>query len=604
MAENKIIRQIKVSNNDLYDIHAITADSATYADTAGSAENATQWAGHTFSEVENLIHGVVDTYVIPTTKSSTNGYAGVVGATTTQVSTTVGVLKGLVSNPPSNDFDKFNIGDVVLMGATSDGIKNFDRWISNVSGSGDSAVITLDVLETQVAKHHHTISVPVVSTASANVLTGATVSSRTTQNMAYAGTNVTVINGVSDSTAIVLTSVAHKNDGSFDLKISAGASSDYGHKHSVLSHNHTVTYDKSTVSSYASAYTYLSKTSHTPHTHTVVSVAGKTETDSTITYVTSEPKSTATFIKSVTNASTTTNTGDASPNTTEVSLTTDDIGTEITTASNGSHTHEATTTVSTSIVTYASVATSVVTSVSFTKGSLPSVATNVVTSFVASVDASGILSFTHPSASQSAGSLPNLIAPRVSQSRTYGNPTITTTISEAGSHQHGFAHTHTIPSHKHSVTSHSHTYYKTVASETESAITALNTSTYTPHKHTNISAAGISTSDTANTFEYVYGGTTTNVVKDLTISSASATVGNSSPETTTVYQKITGTITHPGIDFGTQKLVDMLSTTSITPAVNSNQKPVMSISTTSTSVVESVSVTSSSEKTSTNVGGE
>jgi hypothetical protein len=604
MAENKIIRQIKASNNDLYDIHAITADSATYADTAGSAENATKWAGHTFSEVENLIHGVVDTYVIPTAKSSTNGYAGVVGATTTQVSTTVGVLKGLVSNPPSNDFDKFNIGDVVLMGATSDGTKNFDRWISNVSGTGDSAVITLDVLETQVAKHHHTISIPVVSTTSANVLTGATVSSRTAQNMAYAGTNVTVVNGVSDSTAIVLTSVVHKNDGSFDLKISAGASTDYGHKHSVLSHNHTVTYDKSTVSGYASAYTYLSKTSHTPHTHTVVSVAGKTEADSTITYVTSVPKSTATFIKSVTTASTTTNTGDASPNTAEVSLTTDDIGTEITTAANGSHTHTATTTVTTSVVTYASVATSVVTSVSFTKGSLPTVATNVVTSFVASVDTSGVLSFTVPSATQSAGSLPNLNAPRESQLRTYGNPTITTTISEAGSHQHGFAHTHTIPSHKHSVTSHSHTYYKTVASETESAITALNTSTYNPHKHTNISAAGISTSDTANTFEYVYGGTTTNVVEDLTISSTSATVGNSSPETTTIYQKITGTITHPGIDFGTQKLVDMLSTTSITPAVNSNEKPVMSISTTSTSVVESVSVTSSSKKTSTNVGGE
>ena len=604
MAEDKIIRKIKASNGDLYEIHAKTADSATYAVTAGSAENATQWNGHTFSEVESLIHGVVDTYVIPISKSSTSGYSSVVEATTTQVSTTVSLLKGLVSNPPSNNFDKFNIGDVVLMGATSDGTKNFDRWISNVSGTGDSAVITLDVLETQVAKHHHTISVPVVSTTSANVLSGVSVSSRTTQNMAYAGTDVTVVNGASDSTAIVLTSVAHKNDGGFDLKISAGTSTDYGHKHSVVAHNHTVTYDKSTVSSYVSAYTDLSKTSYTPHTHTVVSVAGKTETDTMITYVTSEPKSTATFIKSVTNASTTTNTGDASPNTTEVSLTTDDIGTEITTAANGSHTHTATTTVTTSVVTYASVAASVVTSVSFTKGSLPSVAANVITSFVASVDTSGILSFTHPSTTQSSGSLPNLNAPRVSQSRTYGNPTITTTISEAGSHQHGFAHTHTIPSHKHGVEAHSHTYYKTVASETESAITALNTSTYTPHKHTNISAAGISTSDTANTFEYVYGGTTTNVVKDLTISSTSATVGNSSPETTTVNQKITGTITHPGIDFGSKKLSEMLSTTTVTPAVNSNQKPVMHISTTSTSVVESVTVTSSTEKTSTNIGGE
>ena len=598
------IKQIKDSAGNLHNLHAVTADSATYAVSAGSADDATKWAGHTFSEVESLIHGVVDTYVIPTTKSSTSGYSNVVGATTTQVSTTAAVLKGLVSNPPSNDFDKFHIGDVVLMGATSDGTKNFDRWVSNVSGSGDSAVITLDVLETQVAKHHHTISVPVVSTASANVLSGVSVSSRTTQNMAYAGTNVTVVNGASDSTAIVLTSVAHKNDGSFDLKISAGASTDYGHKHSVVAHNHTVTYDKSTVSSYASAYTNLSKTSHTPHTHTVVSVAGKTETDTIITYAASDPKSTDTFIKSVTNASTTTNTGNASPNTTEVSLTTDDIGTDITTAASGSHTHTATTTVTTSVVTAATVAASVVTSVSFTKGTLPSVAASVITSFIASVDTSGVLSFTTPSSSQSAGSLPNLNAPRTSQSRTYGTPTITTTISEAGSHQHGFAHTHTIPSHKHGVVAHSHTYYKTVASETASAITALSSKTYTPHKHTNISAAGISTSDTANKFEYVYGGTTTNVVKDLTISSTSATVGNSSPETTTVNQKITGTITHPGIDFGSKKLSEMLSTTTVTPAVNSNQKPVMHISTTSTSVVESVTVTNSSKKTSTNIGGE
>lgn len=601
MAENKVIRQIKDSNGDVYDIHAI---EATHASSAGSAEDAAKWAGHTFSEVESLIHGVVDTYVIPSSKSSTTGYAGVVGATTTQVSVTAGVLKGLVSNPPSNDFDKFGIGDVVLMGATSDGTNNFDRWISNVSGTGDSAVITLDVLETQVAKHHHTISVPVVSSSSTNVLTEATVSARTTQNMAYAGTNVTVVNGTTDSTAIVLTGVSHKDNGSFNLKISAGASTDYGHKHTVLSHDHTVTYDKSTVSSYVSAYTSLSKTSHTPHTHTVVSVAGKTESDGTITYATGNPKSTDTFIKSVTNASTTTNTGNASPNTTEVSLTTDDIGTEITTASAGSHTHTATTTVDASIVTAATVAASVVTSVSFSKGSLPSVAENVITSFVASVDAGGTLSFTTPVSTQSAGSLPSLSAPRESQSRTLGKPSITTTISSAGSHQHGFAHTHTIPSHKHGVESHYHTYYKTVASATGSAITALNTSDYTAHKHTNISAAGVSTSDTANAFEYVYGGTSTSVVRDLSISSTSATVGKSSPETTTVNQKITGSITHPGIDFSTQKLADMLSTTSITPAVNSDQKPVMSISTTSISVVESVTVTSSTRKTSTNIGGE
>ena len=102
MSEDKIIRQVKVSN-DLFDIHAKTAD---YATTAGSAESAEKWDGHTFSEVENLIHGVVDTYVIPETKSSSTGYGTVVGATTTQVSTTVGTLKGLVSNPPTPNLSK------------------------------------------------------------------------------------------------------------------------------------------------------------------------------------------------------------------------------------------------------------------------------------------------------------------------------------------------------------------------------------------------------------------------------------------------------------------------------------------------------------------
>ena len=600
MAEDKIIRQVKVSN-DVYDIHAKTAD---YATTAGSAENAEQWAGHTFSEVESLIHGVVDTYVIPESKSSSTGYGTVVGATTTQVSTTVGTLKGLVSNPPSNDFDKFGVGDVILMGATSDGKKNFDRWISNVSGTGDSAVVTLDVLETQVAKHHHTINVPVVSTTSANVLTGASVSDRTTQNMAYAGTDVTVVNGASDPNAIVLTSVAHKNDGSFDLVISAGASTDYGHKHTVVSHKHSVSYDKSTVSSYVSAYTGLSKTTYTPHTHTIVSVAGKTESDGDITYVNSTPKATDSFIKSLTNASTTTDTGAATPSTTDASLTTNDIGSDVKTASAGSHTHTATTTVDTSVVTAATVATSVVTSVSFSKGSLPSVASNVITSFVASVDSSGVLSFTHPTVTQSAGSLPTLSVSRVSQSRTLGKPTVTTTISESGSHQHGFSHTHTLPDHNHSVESHTHTYYKTVASVTGKAITELSTSTYTAHKHTNISAAGVSTDDSIKAFEYVYGGTSTSVVRDLKITSTSATVGESSPETTTVNQKITGTITHPGIDFGSKKLSEMLSTTTVTPAVDSTEKPVMSISTTSVSVVKTVVVSDSSSKTSTNVGGE
>lgn len=604
------IKQIKVGTS-LYDI------------------NATKWGDHTFSEIENLIHGVVDTYVIPTTKSSTSGYSTVVGATTTQVSTTVGSLKGLVSNPPSNSFDKFNIGDVILMGATSDGKNNFDRWISNISGTGDDAVLTLDILETQVAKHHHTINVPTITSTSTTVLTSAKVGTTTTSNMAYAGTAVTVVTGASDADAVVVTSVNHDGNGSYDLKLATGVSTDYGHSHTVDSHNHTVTYSKTTVSRNIGVYTVLSTSSYTPHTHAAVSVAGEAISDGTITYVTSNPKSTATFVKTLTDASTNTNTGGATPGTNGVSLTTstqastDTIGDIVKTVSSGEHTHTVTTTTDASVVTAATVAAKVVTSVSFSY-TAPTVAAKVVTSvsyssakavtdWSASVDASGILSFTVTSANrissitvptrtdQSAGSA-SLNAPRADQSRTLGKATSTGTAASAGAHQHGFSHTHAIASHSHTVDSHTHTYKKTVVSTSESAITALNTSTYNAHKHTNLTVAGTSTDSTP--ISYVYDGGKTNVVRDLTIADASATVGNASPKTNTVYQKITGTITHPGISLGSKKLSEMLKTGTVKPAVDSGQKPAMSITTASKDVVGSVSVGTSSVKTSTNVGGE
>lgn len=604
------IKQIKIGN----DVHDIDAK---------------KWGGHTFSEVESLIHGVVDTYVIPATKSSTSGYNTVVGATTTQVSTTVGSLKGLVSNPPSNAFDNFNVGDVILMGATSDGTKNFDRWISNVSGTGDTAVLTLDVLETQVAKHHHTINVPTVSSTNTTVLTSAKVGSTTTSNMAYAGTAVTVVTGASDANAVVITSVDHADNGSYDLKLAAGTTADYAHSHTVDAHNHTVTYSKTTVSRDANAYTALSTSSYTPHTHAVVSVAGEAKSDGTITYVNSTPKSTATFVKTLTDASTTTATGGATPGTNGVSLTTtaqvstDTIGEVVKTVSAGAHTHTVTTTTDANVVTDATVASKVVTSavLSYTA---PTVAAKVVTSvsysaastvtsWKATVDSSGILSFSSPTADrissitvptradQSAGSA-SLDAPRANQSCTLGKATSTGSAASAGAHQHGFSHTHAIASHSHTVDNHTHTYKKTVASTTESAITALSTSTYAAHKHTNLTVAGASSADTVIT--YVHGGGTTSVVRDLTIADASATVGNASLTIKNAYQKITGTITHPGITVGSKKLSEMLKTGSVTPAVDSKEKPAMSVSTSSKSVVGSVTVGTSSVKTSTNVGGE
>jgi hypothetical protein len=218
MAE--FIKKIKASNDVEYEL------------------DAKKWDGHLFSDVESMIHGVVDTYVIPTTVSSANGYSGVVGATTAQVSTTVSVLNALTSSSTTNTY---KVGDIILMGATSDGIKNFDRWVSKVSGSGTTATVYLDVLETKVAKHHHTITVPSVSSSTTTVLTSAKVGSTTTSNMAYAGTAKTVVTGVSNANDVVITSVTQDSTaGSYDLNIETGASTDYGHTHTITAHNHTV----------------------------------------------------------------------------------------------------------------------------------------------------------------------------------------------------------------------------------------------------------------------------------------------------------------------------------------------------------------------------
>lgn len=602
--KDKVIRQIKAGDN-IYTI------------------DAPLWNGKSFSDIESMIHGVVDTYVIPTTVSSTSGYNSVVGATTAQVSTTVGVLNNLTSSSTTNTY---KVGDIILMGATSDGTKNFDRWVSKVSGT----TVYLDVLETQVAKHHHTITVPSVSSSTTTVLTSAKVGSTTTSNMAYAGSNVTVVTGVSNAADVVITSVTQDSTGGdYDLSITTGTSADYGHTHTMDAHKHSVSYDKTTVSAYVSAYTSLNTDSYTPHTHTLVSVAGEAKSDGIITYVNATPASTATFIKTLTDASATTNTGDATPGTSGVTLTTtaqtsgDTIGDVVKTKSSGAHTHTVTTTTDNNVVTAATVAAKVVTSavLSYTA---PTVAAKVVTSvsysaastvtgWTATVDSVGILSFdvstgnrissiTVPSrADQSAGSA-KLDAPQAVQSRTLGKATSTGSAASAGAHQHGFSHTHAIAEHSHSVNSHTHTYKKQVAGTTESAITALSTSTYNAHKHTNISVVGTTTDSTPIT--YVTGGTKSSAVGVLKHTSTSATVGNATPTISTVYQKITGTITHPALSIGSKKLADMLKTGTVKPAVDSGQKPAMSVSTSSKSVVGTVTVGTSDVKTSTNKGGE
>ena len=156
-----VIKQIKATNDSTpYDI------------------DAKYWDGHQFSEITNLVHGVVDTYVIPaqTGTSATSDYKAIVESSAAQVTTTTAKL-GVLTGTPAASWDKFGVGDIVLMGATSDGKVNFDRWISSVDDSGN---VTLDVLETQVATHYHTFPTHTLSTTSAKVLTSVKINTTTT----------------------------------------------------------------------------------------------------------------------------------------------------------------------------------------------------------------------------------------------------------------------------------------------------------------------------------------------------------------------------------------------------------------------------------------
>ena len=142
--------------------------------------DATFLGGYTFEEIQGMVQGVVGTFVISESKNNVEGYEDVVKSTESTVDTTSSVLNALTGNTES-----YKVGDIILMEEVSDGEKIFDRWVSKVDGEN----ITLAVLETQVAKHHHeiksttgsalvgyevesTIAVPTVGEA-VTVLTGA-----------------------------------------------------------------------------------------------------------------------------------------------------------------------------------------------------------------------------------------------------------------------------------------------------------------------------------------------------------------------------------------------------------------------------------------------
>ena len=616
-----IIKQITGTNGTTYEL------------------NAKYWNDYEVDDLMSVIHGAIDTYVIPAqTSNKTANYKAVVESTATQVSTTKSVLVELVSTEPAN-FSNFKVGDVILMGATSDGTKVFDRWVSHV-GTETDPVIKLDVLETQVATHHHKL--PSLSTSSA--LKSVKASSRSV----VIPTVGTAVNVLTSAKGTFVTSVAYSNNGS-DGKVltSESGTGSVAHSHTVNSHNHSVTFKPtSLVSRSISAVYSVTSKKYTPHTHTSTTVATAATNGTAFTYVTGISQ-TDTFIKTL--KYTSTNTGAASGNTggsgelsTSTQASTDTVGDVVKTTEAGTHKHTVTAATTTSVVTAATVAASVVTSVSFSF-TAPTVQTNVVTSVTkvaktlatsatlteTSASATGartyvntatvtdgVLSFGLAQASvsystatisavgsitsgtQSAGSA-SLSAPRSAQSRTYGTPTISVTCNDAGAHQHGFSHTHKIATHSHSLGSHTHTYGKAEISASAAAVINLTTGSHTPHSHSTVSVIATATASTA--IKYLDSASSTTVVRDLLSTDKTFTTTSAAPETNVAYTRLSGTITFPGISAPTGSVTT--ASASIKPAVEGTTTALSDITFNTGTYVTGYSSTISTTKTGTNVGG-
>ena len=570
-----------------------------------------------YAELEGMAHGVVDTYVIPLSNKSKEGYSTVVESEENTVEISIDVLNKLVE--PENTSLKYKVGDVILMEEISDGEKIFDRWVSKVEGDN----ITLAVLETQVAKHHHEIT----STTS-NAITSVNADEYIVVPTVGADVNVLT----ADNDIEVITSISYSenpdSDGGHNFEVVAGTSSDgVGHHHTISSHTHSAKFTPDTiVSERVSVYTSLSESSYTTHSHETTTVAGvATESDSDITYVTSVTSDS--FIKTLTESSE--STSSVQQLSTIAQTSSDEIGTidGVNTNTSGSHTHTVSVTTDSNVVTELSIAENVITSVSLNYVA-PNVQTDVVTSVThtsisvissvdtskasfltnLSVDANGVLSFTDSSAvtdvtptsktvvseitvasgTQSSGSA-SITSESYTQTYTSNKVSSTGSAAEAGSHSHGFSHTHAIEGH-------SHTYIKTVVSEMGDVITSLNTGSYTPHTHTSVTVAAVATD--GSTIKYVTGGSTTEVIGSLLDTDVTITVGDSGELTTdTKYYKLAGDIEFPGLSINTTKLTK----TSVTPAVAGSEenKAIKTITQTSGTFVTGVD-----SITSTNVGGE
>lgn len=588
-------------------------------DSAGTSHDldAKFWDGHSYSELTSMVHGAVDTYVIAAQTSGTADYKAVVESSAAQCSTTVTALNTLTSSTSTNTY---NVGDIILMGATSDGKINFDRWVSKISGT----TVYLDVLETQVATHTHN-----VTTGSGKALTGANTPTTTTVNVAKVGSAVSV---VTSGTGTVVTGVAYNGTGSNTMKIESVSSGGVGHSHTVNNHTHSITLGQSAlVSQKASAFTSLISTSLTPHSHgSNVTAAGTPTNSASFKYVSGG--GTDTFIKTLKDSDDIATGVNVSGKTTGGQTLTTNAPSGTTTAAGGSHNHTLSSGETGTLVTAATVADKVITNVTIANNT--SVATNVVTSvtkvsktvvtsaaltgvktFVSTVtvDANGVLTFNTStvgisaptatvscvnsitSATQSTGA-PTLTLSSTTQSVSTGKVAVSGTTSTVASHTHTFSHTHTISAHTHSIEEHTHTYKKSVQNDTGSAYISLTSAYYTPHTHgNNVTAAGSKTDGTAITV--VTSGTTTEVVRNL-VTDKAFTSTSSAPSTNEAQYKLSGDISCPALSVTVVSTHTLLSRSSINPAADGGAKAITAITFTSANFINSVT-----QKTSTNNGG-
>jgi hypothetical protein len=192
--------------------------------------------------------------------------------------------------------------------------------------------------------------------------------------------------------------------------------------------------------------------------------------------------------------------------------------------------------------------------------------------------------------SQSKGSSLIVVASAL-QTYTSGKVTSTGSAQSSGSHTHGFSHTHAIAGHD-------HTYKKAEVSSSASAYISLNTSSFTSHTHHSSSVYAAASASNTDVISYVYGGVSHSVVRDLKKDDFDCVVGSTPLTTDTKYISLNGSISFPTLTVASKHI----STTTVTPAEDSNEYALTGIIFNSDDFIKTVS--SGVINTSKNLGGE